>query len=93
MKSMSGFGGGVASFIMKTLVVVNVLLVFHLDASDSTSYSGMAGALSWNDLSGKVISTLIDPSYSVTGNEDIWILMVLMIMLTLPTLDIELEMK
>ena len=67
MKSMSGFGGGVASLIMKTAAGDDGL-VFHFDASDSSSYSG-SGSTSWNDLSGNGNhATLIGPPSYSTGN-------------------------
>ena len=55
MKSMSGFGGGVASLSMKSAGggggIVTNNLVLHLDAGNSSSYSG-SGA-TWTDLSGQ----------------------------------------
>ena len=76
---MSGFGGGVASLIMKTAAGDDGL-VFHFDASDSSSYSG-SGSTSWNDLSGNGNhATLLDLHHILLVMEDIWILMVLMIM-------------
>ena len=57
MKSMSGFGGGVASLSMKSAGagggggIVTNNLVLHLDAGDSSSYSGSGGT--WTDLSGE----------------------------------------
>ena len=55
MKSMSGFGGGVASLMMKTAAggggIVTNNLVLHLDAGNSSSYSG--SGTTWTDLSGQ----------------------------------------
>ena len=73
MKSMSGFGGGVASLSMKTAAgggggIVTNNLVLHLDAGDSNSYSG--SGTTWTDLSGQGNhATLINnPTYS-SNNE------------------------
>ena len=55
MKSMSGFGGGVASLSMKSAGggggIVTNNLVLHLDAGNSSSYSG--SGTTWTDLSGQ----------------------------------------
>ena len=55
MKSMSGFGGGVASLSMKSAAggggIVTNNLVLNLDAGDSSSYSGSGNT--WTDLSGQ----------------------------------------
>ena len=51
---MSGFGGGVASLSMKSTGgdgIVTNNLVLHLDAGDSSSYSG--SGTTWTDLSGQ----------------------------------------
>ncbi len=52
---MSGFGGGVASLMMKTAAggggIVTNNLVLHLDAGNSSSYSG--SGTTWTDLSGQ----------------------------------------
>ena len=52
---MSGFGGGVASLSMKTAGagggIVTNNLVLHLDAGNSSSYSG--SGTTWTDLSGQ----------------------------------------
>ena len=74
MKSMSGFGGGVASLSMKSAGagggggIVTNNLVLHLDAGDSNSYSG--SGTTWTDLSGQGNhATLINnPTYS-SNNE------------------------
>ena len=67
MKSMSGFGGGVASLSMKSTGgdgIVTNNLVLHLDAGDSSSYSG--SGTTWTDLSGQGNhATLVSgPTYS-----------------------------
>ena len=76
MKSMAGFGGGVASLIMKTAGggdgIVTDNLVLHLDAGDSSSYSGSGTA--WNDLSGQNNhATLVNsPQYSSNNDGYLW---------------------
>jgi hypothetical protein len=68
MKSMSGFGGGVASLSMKSAGdsggIVTSNLVLHLDAGDSSSYSG--SGTTWTDLSGQGNHTTLvnGPTYS-----------------------------
>ena len=64
---MSGFGGGVASLSMKSTGgdgIVTNNLVLHLDAGDSSSYSG--SGTTWTDLSGQGNhATLVSgPTYS-----------------------------
>ena len=71
---MSGFGGGVASLIMKSVGggIVTNNLVLHLDAGDSSSYSGSGTA--WNDLSGQGNhATLVNsPQYSSNNEGYLW---------------------
>ena len=70
MKSMSGFGGGVASLSMKSAGagggggIVTDNLVLHLDVGNSNSYSG--SGTTWTDLSGQGNhATLVNgPTYS-----------------------------
>ena len=65
---MSGFGGGVASLMMKTAAggggIVTNNLVLHLDAGNSSSYSG--SGTTWTDLSGEGndVTLVNGPTYS-----------------------------
>ena len=55
---MSGFGGGVASLIMKSAgggEIITDNLVLHLDAGNTSSYSG--SGTTWNDLSNGMSGT------------------------------------
>ena len=69
---MSGFGGGVASLSMKTAAgggggIVTNNLVLHLDAGDSSSYSGSGNT--WTDLSSSNNNGTINGATYNSGND------------------------